>query len=390
MFKQAKIASMILIVAGIFIASNLYTMLPIQTVLTEKYMISLEAASMASFCFIISYAFGLLSFGILTDRFEEKHILIYGMLALSIMTLWIPFANNYLTFLIGRSIQGFLAASFAPAAFSYIFHHFHGKTQTISIAMINTGFLFAGIFGQMLSAALVFSFSFHSLFYAFSGFYFIFFILLIVTLEYSKKTNIITTKLLRHIVTLIRFTPLQKLYITAFFLLFTVMLFYGGFEILLAKENQSFPFSHQTFRLIGLIGIVPAFFASQLESRFGPIQVLSGSLVLMSIGFIFPIVTLNEWTLIMASICMIGSTSLTIPMVVLLVGRYGHESKGRAISLYSFTLLTGASVGSICAALIPFTYILIGIVFLFIGLVLMSRSLQKEKDQKLKVSSNSI
>ncbi|GAA0491471.1 MFS transporter [Salinibacillus aidingensis] len=385
MLKQPGAAGTVLIVAGIFIASNLYTMLPIQAYLADTYFISLEATSMASFCFIFFYAWGLLTFGILADRYDEKKILTYGMLILSILTLIIPFAPTYSFFLAARALQGILAASFAPAAFSYVFRNFEGKTQTISIALINTGFLFAGIFGQILSAFFVFSFSFHTLFYAFSGIYFTCFILLLITLKYSKKRKSGRNHLLLHIVTLIRHQTLRKLYFTTFFLLFTVMLFYGGFEIFLATGNETFPFSLQTFRFIGLIGIIPAFFASRLEVRFGPVSVLVTNLLLMSAGFLFPIFYLHEWTLIIASICMIGSTSLTIPMVILLVGRFAGEAKGRAISLYSFTLLTGASIGSVCAAFIPFQEMILGIVTVFAGLAFITHTLKK--DQAVDVAS---
>ncbi|MBB6454730.1 MFS family permease [Salirhabdus euzebyi] len=376
MIKNVKVTSTILIIAGIFIASNLYTMLPVQTFLTEKFSISLQLSSLASFCFIISYAFGLLCFGIGTDLFNERTILLIGMLILSIVTYSISFVNDYGVFLFSRSIQGFFAASFAPAAFSYIFKYFQGKTQTMSIALINTGFLFAGIFGQIIAAYFVFSHSFQTLFYAFSGFYFICFVLLYLTLAKEEKTTTASTNLLRYIVTLIRYSPLQKLYITAFFLLFTVMLFYGGFELYLVKNGESFPFSLQVFRIIGLIGIVPAFFASRLEAKYGAKDVLLYSLILMTIGFIFPLITLNEWTLIFSSIFMIASTSLTIPMVILLVGKCAASAKGRAISVYSFMLLTGASIGSVLAAFIPFHFILLGIAILFIGLVYIVKMLK--------------
>ncbi|WP_102028002.1 MFS transporter [Salirhabdus sp. Marseille-P4669] len=373
MLKNSSVSCLVLIIAGIFIASNLYTMLPIQNILAHQFTISIEQASLASFCFIFCYAVGLLYFGSLADRFGERPVILTGMLVLSILTFTISFVDSFKLFLGARSIQGFLAASFAPAAFSYIFRYFQGKIQTVSIALINTGFLFAGVFGQILSAYFVYSFSLQTLFYAFSTFYFISFALLFLTLM-KDKTNHSTKKSLTTIVTLIRHPSLKKLYITAFFLLFTVMAFYGSLELFLLKDTLNFPISLQTFRLISLIGIIPAFFANALVEKFQAKSVLISSLLMMTVGFLLSLISLNEWTILFASIFMIASTSLTIPMVILLIGKHAPSTKrARAISVYSFTLLIGASVGSLFAALLPFYFVLVGVAILFIALAILIR-----------------
>jgi MFS transporter, YNFM family, putative membrane transport protein len=378
MFKQTNVASAVLIVAGIFIASNIYTMLPIQELLVEEFQINLSQTALASFSFIVFYAFGLLIFGMLSDRFGERPILLYGMLSLSILTFLLSFVNHYFIFIAGRAFQGFLAASFAPPAFSYIFRYFHGKTQTISIALINTGFLFAGIFGQILSAYFVFSYSFQTLFYAFSCFYFICFVLLFFALVTNREEGSSSNKQLTSIVSLIRHPPLLKLYITAFFLLFAVMLFYSGFELYLLKSKVEFPLSLQGFRIAGLIGILPAFFANQLVNRFDAKHILIASLLVMTIGFAVSVPVINEWTIMASSILMIASTSLTIPMVIILVGRFSTaKNRGRAISIYSFMLLMGASLGSLLAVVVSLSSILFGVGVLFVGLAVMISRLSK-------------
>ncbi len=369
--------SAIFIIVGIFIASNLYTMLPISPLLVEEFSISIEQSPLASFSFTFCYAIGLLVFGILTDRFGERPILLYGMFSLAILTFFIVFLENYYFFVVARAFQGFLAASFAPPAFSYIFQHFKGKTQTLSIALINTGFLFAGIFGQIFSFYLVYTFTFSALFFAFSFLYFASFVLLFLSL---KKTRVPDKKLRKgvtSILTLIRHTPLYKLYMTTFFLLLTIMLFYGGFEMYLLQNSIHLPFSIQTFRIIGLIGIMPAFFANRLVERFNPKAILSGSLLLMSFGYAFSVFYLSEWMLLVSSIFMIASTSLTIPMVIMLVGTYAPlNMRGRGISIYSFILLIGGSVGSLLAAFIPLYYILISIAMIFLCLSFLIRSIK--------------
>lgn len=372
-------ATITLIMSGIFIASNLYTMIPLQKLITDTYDTTAQSSSLASFCFIMFYAAGLFVFGIWSDLADEKNILVYGMVSVSILTFLISFAGNYILFLVLRSLQGFAAAAFPPAAFSYVFRLFDVRTRTISIALINTGFLFAGIFGQVLSAFLAFRFSFEAVFYGFSLFYFICFLSLQAALTNVRKQTVRERKILTPILTCIRFPPLQKLYAISFFLLFTVLLFYGGIEMYVIQSDHHFSLSLQTFRLTGLLGMIPAFFTHVLQKKFGAFHLLTFSLVLMTIGLIPSSLSLNEASLIFSSIALIASTSLSIPMVILLVGEYGEKFRGRAISLYSFTLLAGAGAGSLLAAIIPFPLILIGSSVLFGGLTFLSIVMHRQE-----------
>jgi MFS transporter, YNFM family, putative membrane transport protein len=381
MFQRDHTTSVILIIAGIFIASNLYTMLPIQTILVEKYDITLELTALSSFFYIFFYACGLICFGMLSDLYGERRTILTGMLCLSLLTLCLSFLSNYFLFVVGRAIQGFLAASFAPPAFSYIFRYFQGKLLTLTIALINTGFLFAGIFGQIVSFHYVFTYSFSTLFYAFCLLYFICYVLLFLTLKYTKISTT-SKKSLTFILTFYRHLSLKKLYITTFFLLLTVMYFYGSLEVYLLTENKHFSMSLQTFRTIGLIGIIPAVFANFFVGHFGAKRTLMGSLLLMSVGFLFSIFSLSEEMILISAIFMIASTSLTIPMVILLIGNFVEEKhRGRALSVYSFTLLIGGSIGSVLAANIPFYAGLIATTILFLCLTVYLFSLKTEKDK---------
>ncbi|MYL32305.1 MFS transporter [Pontibacillus yanchengensis] len=391
MHRQTWMA-LALVITGIFIASNLYTMLPLQPQLAEHFGISITTASLASTFFIFPYAVGLFFFGILADQIPHKRLLIFGMISLVVISMLIGFAPNFWIFLAMRAIQGVMAASFAPTAFAYTFEHFQGQQQAFIIAMINTGFLFAGIFGQILSVALTdVGDSYKTVFFGFSLIYFLCFLAMSITLYTStmKKKKIVFS--LSPILSFFQCRPLQKLYAISFFLLMAVMLFYGSFELFMYEASMNLPFSLQTFRFIGLIGIIPAFFAGTLQKQLGPRVVLSVFLMLMALGITIPLFTISIWTLLMASIFLIASTALTIPMVILLIGQFASHARASAVSIYSFTLLTGASIGSIVAAWVPFTIVLAGVALLFASLSLLSLTIQKpsifiesQQQQKMK------
>ncbi|KGX92784.1 hypothetical protein N781_15030 [Pontibacillus halophilus JSM 076056 = DSM 19796] len=368
--NRSHLAACALIVTGIFIASNLYLMIPHVDYLSETYNVTKTTASLASSLFIFPYAIGLFCFGLLADRLPHRLILLTGILGLVCLTFVIGTVDNFGLFLLLRVLQGLLAACFAPTSFAYTFLHYDGKEQAFVIAIINTGFLFAGIFGQMYADAVFTWFNFSAIFYGCSLCYLLCWIGLASSLAKPRDASVTKPVPIRSIVSFFRFSPLQKLYVTAFFLLLTVIAFYGSLELYLSTHPSFLPYSLQTFRLIGLLGIIPSFFAGPLVEKWGARPLLVSMLLLMSVGFLLPSIAFHPWTLLLASIAMIASTSLTIPMVIMLIGFYGNRARATAISMYSFILLTGASAGSILATFIPVQGVigaaLIGFVFLAI------------------------
>lgn len=379
---KTTFTAIVLIYCSIFIASGIYIMIPLQPLLAEEFQVSLHFATLPSTLFVIPYALGLVFFGILADRFSLRKILLIGMTLLALVTLLLSFSNSFPSLIILRIFQGFLAASFAPVTFAYCFKYFKNSSQTFVIAMINTGFLFAGVFGQMISVFFTELSSYHVVFVAFFYFYLSCFIGLFLTLESSILPKINNTKkILPIVLACFRDHTLQKIYTITFFLLFTIMLFYGSFEIYLYNNFRDFPYSSQLLRFISLIGISPAFFSGFFVKKWGVKAVLRFQLGIMVVGFIPAAISLNVFTILIASLFMIASTSLTIPMVILLVGKHASVFKSTAIALYSFILLIGASIGSALAPLIPFTTVLFIIPILFFVLLSFSTMLpKKQKD----------
>lgn len=348
-------------------------MIPLQPLLADRFHVSLQFASLPSTLFVIPYAIGLVFFGLLADRFSFRKILLIGMTLLALVTLMLSFSNSFPSLIILRIFQGFLAASFAPVTFAYCFKYFKDTSQTFVIAMINTGFLFAGVFGQMIAVFINELSSYHFVFVVFFYFYLSCFIGLFFTLERSSPPKKDDTKtILPIILACFRDHTLQKVYSITFFLLFTIMIFYGSFEIYLYNDLRDFPYSSQLLRLISLIGISPAFFSGFSVKKWGVKSVLRFQLGIMVVGFIPAVFSINVFTILIASLFMIASTSLTIPMVVLLVGKHAPLFKSTAIALYSFVLLIGASIGSVLAPFIPFTTVLFIIPILFLVLLSVS------------------
>ncbi|MFG6120434.1 MFS transporter [Thalassobacillus sp. B23F22_16] len=376
--------ALVLVISGIFIASNLYTMLPLHPALAEHFAATPALTSLTSTSFIIFYACGLLCFGVLADIYSNARILKSGMFAVTVITALIALTDSLGMLLVLRAVQGFFAASFAPPAFSYTFKRFSGARQAFVIAMINTGFLFAGIFGQLVSGYFGSSYGYPMVFVVFAISYFCCALFMVAALRPADAVDRRYASIsLTTILSFFKQSSLRKLYLISFFLLFTIMLFYSSFEWYMEKSPEQLPLTLQQFRMLGLIGVLPAFFVSRMQKHLHPAILLCLFLSLMMGAFIPAMVSLSTATLIWASVMMIASTSVTIPMVIVLIGTIAVTNKGSALSIYSFVLLSGASVGSFLAPFLPLEAAVYVIAVLFACFTLVSYRIYSKQEKAL-------
>jgi MFS family permease len=144
--------ALMLTMASIFVASNIYTFIPIYEQVANTFQVPEKQVVFAGSVFTIFYAIGLLLFGGISDLIGERTIIVWGMFFAAIASLLLAISQNIEFLMIARAIQGLSLASFAPMAFAYTFNLFHGKTRTFLLVLINTGYLVAGIWGQLTSS----------------------------------------------------------------------------------------------------------------------------------------------------------------------------------------------------------------------------------------------
>ncbi|MBY0095286.1 MFS transporter [Mesobacillus maritimus] len=349
-------------IISILVASNIYTLIPIYDEVAVRLDISSSDVVIAGSLFTLFYAGGLLSFGPISDYMGRKNILVFGLLASAFTTLAVGVSTDVFSLWLTRSIQGFTLASFASVVFTYSFDLFPLKQRTLLVVLINTGFLIAGIFGQLISSVLTQLFSWNSVFFFFSICYLLLFAVAFFLLTDSPKPKKEHEPLLFEFLSLLKDSRLMKCYLVASTLLFSVIAFYDALgRFFPGPSNELF-----MIRTAGLIGASLSLLTGKLIGRIGEIKTLALGLVIGVISFVAMLFFNSVIGLTTLSICFISSISLAIPTVITLVGSYGGKRRSKALSLYSFILLIGASFAPTIAALFDFTYMLLGLTFLFI------------------------
>jgi MFS transporter, YNFM family, putative membrane transport protein len=367
--------AILLTVCAIMVASNIYTLIPIYSTLAENLNISENHVVLAGGLFTFFYACGLLSFGPVSDFTGRRKILVYGLLASAITTLAVGFSAGSMTLWLTRSLQGLTLATFASVAFAYSYDLFTFRQRTILVVLINTGFLIAGIFGQVSSAFLADLYSWNTVYIFFSAVYLALFAASFFLLKETPPPAVDRKPLQKVFFALLTDPRLLKCYIITFSLLFAIIAFYDAIGRFFSGPSSDL----LMIRLVGLIGASLSLFTGKLIERWGELRSLIGGLTIGVVSALSLLFFHSVFHLVFFSIFFVSSISLVIPTVITLIGLFGSSERAKALSLYSFILLIGASLAPPAAALLPFQGMMILLASLFSLNIVMCLLIKHEK-----------
>jgi MFS family permease len=114
----------------------------------------------------------------------------------------------------------------------------------------------------------------------------------------------------------------------------------------------------------GLTGVFFSLISVKLFIKYGKLTIVRYAMIGMVLSLIFTFSSTNLYMSAGLSVLYTASLSVCIPAVISLIGEYGGRDRAAAVSLYSFLLLAGASLGPLIAGIFSFHEIL----FLFSAL----------------------
>ncbi|WP_257985072.1 MFS transporter [Bacillus sp. T33-2] len=369
----------ILTIIAIFMASNIYTLIPIYAVVANSLDMPEGSVVLAGSLFTMFYGFGLLSLGPVSDYTGRKKIMIFGLLASAVTTMAVGISSGPLSLWLSRSAQGFTIASFASVAFAYAYDLFPFKQRTLLVVLINTGFLVAGIFGQVASSIITLFFSWNTVYTFFAVTYVILFAAALIVLPDSKPRLRNGAPLRKVFWTLLTHGSLAKCYLIAFTLLFSVVAFYDS----LGRSFSGTDYELFTIRMVGLIGAIVSLFTGKLIEKYGEVKTVISGLVMGATSTILILLIDSQVALVLFSILFVSSISLLIPTVITMIGTFAGDERAKALSLYSFVLLTGASLAPPIVSLVTFQAILLLLSVLYSVNLVLCLLLSKERKAEM-------
>lgn len=372
---KLSVVTVILGFCAVSVVSGVYLMVPIIEEISKAFGVSEVQAAMSSTVFSIGYAIGVLLFGPLSDKFGHKQIMLYGMGAMAVITLMISFAQQIEILLVLRAVQGFIATTFAPVALEYVFTVYPAEKRSFTIAILTTGFLMAGVMGQVISSWITKSFGWSYVFLIFALAYFLAFMFIKKILPETPRTNedVKLFVIWKQMFGLLRKPDLIKSSIVAFTTLFS---FVGMYASLGGYLNQVYGFLIDEILVIrawGVLGICLSLFVGKFIVRYGSRMMLNGGLIAAILGLLLMQGVSSIPFITLASVIFVAGISLVLPALITIFNILGSDSRGGGITLYTFVLFAGASIGPLMRMLEVFRIIILVIAgILFISLVFAS------------------
>ncbi len=332
---------------GMVVMSSLYLTIPLISLFSDYFHISLSKAGFTSSVFSLGFALGCFFYGAISEKYGRKNVIVFGLFSLSVITLLLGLVNDFSFILLLRGLQGLAAATFSPVALAYTLEVFPNDRKVGAVGFISTGFLVAGIVGQVFSGYVSEHSHWHVIFYVLAVVYAMTALLVVWILPkgivHNETKNIWAP--LKRIGIIFTNRNLIFSYIIAFVLL---MSFVSMYIILGAYlTSDSFGMNSQNLiyiRAFGIVGMVMSPFAGKLAKRFNVLFVLKLALCLsiISLTVMSFVSTIAGLTII--SILFVGGIALAVPSLVTLVSQLGWNMGGIAISMYTVILFAGTSV----------------------------------------------
>ncbi|MFL0365252.1 MFS transporter [Pseudobacillus sp. 179-B 2D1 NHS] len=351
--KSYSLMTLVFFCSGLFIVSALFVTIPLNPVFMAEFHLTAERAALATSVCSLCYALGTVFFAPFSDRYGRKRVILFGLFALVIISPVIGLLNNYESILLFRGIQGFMAASFAPTALTFITELYPSKKRVTAIGFISAGFLMAGIIGQIYSSVINDLFSWNYVFYIF-GLVYVVMALAFYTVvpegtafPSGKKKSIggaFASVLSQHFFRLCYFITILLL-----------LSFVGMYTTLENYLREAYALEATQILLVrsaGVIGMMLAPFGGRLASRFGTFPLMRSGLISAALGLFCMGISGNLFLMIIMSIVFTAGISVTVPALISLLGQHGGREKAAAMSLYSFFLFIGSTIGPIIAVLL--------------------------------------
>lgn len=384
-----RLMTAVLFWCGLIVMSGMYLTIPLISVFSTSFNISPNDAAWTSTIFCIFFAAGCLVYGPLSDRYGRKKIILIGMVLLTIVSPLVGLFDNIYWIIALRAVQGLVAATFSPVALAYIMEMFPDTKKLTATGFLVTGFLMAGITGQVISGFINQYLSWNYVFSIMGLFYLITIFIVMAFLPYDDiqrpKSSVI--RAIVQMGSLFKIKTLVLTYAVDIMLLMSMMCMYTALGYYLS--GPQFGLNSQEIlyiRAVGIIGILFASTSGLLAKKFHFFNVLIAGLLIAAVSLILLGMVSNVILLTVLSVVFVAGMAVATPNVIELIGQLGGKARGSALSIHTVVLFIGAGIGPILATNLLTTgisslpYLVMGIMLIIgVGLsFLIKRSFNNE------------
>lgn len=332
----------LLMVTAILVVGQLYAYLPLTSLIAERLAISASDAGLATTLFALCQAIGFLIFGHLNHHWRSRTLFVIGIAGLASASLLTALALKLgigWGFMAGRALQGMAAAAFPPFAITILIEATSERHRPTAIGLLSAALLMSAPLGQLMASMTADAWSVPAVFLGVSA------ILVPIALclwrlpfgdaKTPRSTpGGSTGRLLLH------WRALGRFYAAVFVLLMGVVYYYA---VIASSESVT---NLQWFRLLGAPAVLMTLVSGALLSRVTTNLVQAAGLILAASGALLSGFVAQGIGLHIGHWLTLGGIALATPAFLHFLGEQPVAHRQRAITLYTFILFCGASLGA--------------------------------------------
>ncbi|MES2118368.1 MAG: MFS transporter [Pseudomonadota bacterium] len=337
----------LLALCGLAAVSQLYLPLPLLGQIGRQFGLDAAGAGAALGAFSLAYASGFLLFGPLSDRIGRKPVMVGGLLALTVCTLLLSQASTPAQLYAGRALQGLATAAFPPAALAFLAESLPGRLRLWGLAWLSTAFLLAGLVGQIYGGLAGAAYGFGwavalpcPIYLATAW--------MLARLPQELRTPVRTPLLASYsgLFRVLRQPALRTVYGAALPLMMSFVAFYLGLDRHLGAALRAAHLSPLAVRAVAIPGFLMPLAVAVLLPRFGAQRMVSVGLATAAAGLAMAALANGVAATLAASVLFVAGVGISVPSLIARTSALAEASwRGQAVSLYTFVLFSGASLG---------------------------------------------
>lgn len=339
----------LLVLCALAVVSLLYLPLPILPQLAQAHRMSAATATGVISAFGFAYATGFLIFGPLSDRLGRRTVMVWGLIALTLITALLATVESAPLLLAGRAAQGLAAAAYPPVVIAYLAERGTPGQRVWSVAWLSTAFLSAGLLGQIYGSAVAGHWGLGSALLPLAAVFALTAWRLWATPADAARTPV--PSLLagyRSIGRILASPHLRRVYGPALLLLMCFVAFYMGLDAHLGSTLLAQGITPLIARELALPAFLAPLAVALVMPRWGAERVVKVGLVIATGGL-----ALCAWAgdshlygLLIASVVFVAGIGISVPGLIARVATAAEASvRGLAVAFYTFVLFIGASLG---------------------------------------------
>ncbi|MGO1502884.1 MAG: MFS transporter [Marinobacter sp.] len=333
--------TILLMSSAILVVGQLYLTIPLTEEIAAVFSAEFATAAWAASAFGFAYAIGFLIWGPLSDRLGRLQILVGGLLAMTVVTGLLGFADNLAMFLAGRAAQGFVASSFPPVALSLVSEVLPSRRRALGVSLISFAFLAAAPLAQFVAVGL--SMTPTAFMLGVSPFYLILAVGLFLALPAHSSGSSVAAQANSgkgQSDGLFGNPLIVAGWGAALTVLFGFVIFQAGTAMGIGGG-----FDPQVVRLVGLPPLALCLLAAPISHRIGAPATARAGLLLCAAGLALS--GFGSALTLLGAVLVSGGVGLAVPgLIITLSSAASDANRGLTLSLYTFTLFVGASIAS--------------------------------------------